>query len=39
MEFISMAQWMAKHIKTLEEKGILKKEDVTKSKQADSYLS
>jgi len=39
LDFVGIADWMALNVKRLEESGTLKKEDIAKSKQADSYLS
>jgi hypothetical protein len=35
MDFVNLAGWMNSHIKRLEEQGILKKEEVAKSKSTD----
>jgi hypothetical protein len=35
LDFVRLAQWMNSHVKRLEDKGILKKEDLTSSKQTD----
>jgi len=35
MDFVNLAAWMNDHIKRLEDQGILKKEDLIRSKQTD----
>lgn len=35
MDFINLANWMNNHIKRLEESGLLKKEDIARTKQSN----
>lgn len=36
-DFVGIADWMNKHIKQLEEKGIIKKSDMQSQKKTNSY--
>lgn len=38
MDFINLANWMNNHIKRLEEQGLIKKDDIAKSKQSNMSI-